>query len=448
MAWQLVVIDGADRGRFFVLPDEGTVTIGTNRKHADIAVNDLYVARIHCEVVVAEGAVTVRCTSNEHKVLVSNQAITEAPLPPGEVLRLGNTQFRLTPYDPDAEPEANPEDDEELVEIEILDEEPAPAIAGGTRATEATATGGTKLAEPPVKTGPLPNLWQEDLPQLSGYSLSHYQLGEVIGTGPCSAVFRARDMKTGLHVAMRVFPPTFPASEAEMQRFVQALRIVLPLRHRHLIALWNAGRTVPYCWVAMDLVEGQSLAEVLDEQQSPQESGWQDALRLGIHLTRVLNYIHHKRLYHGSVTPPNIRLRDDGVVKLGDLMLRRGLAGSALENAAHAQRLQVELPYFAPEQLAEQPSATIRTDVYSTAASMYARVTGRPPFLGASDEETLEQILTAPLPLVSHYEVEVPDVFEEVLITALSRRPEDRYPTPGDMLADLESVAETCEVEI
>jgi serine/threonine-protein kinase len=453
MSWQLVVVEGADRGRFFVLPDEGTVTIGTNRKHADIAVNDLYVARIHCEVVVGEGNVEVRATSSEHKVLVSNKAITEAALPPGEVLRLGNTQFRLIPYDPNAVEPEPAEDEEGLLEVEILPDEDEPSAATTARETKQAAVTAAKAptveAAPAIKSGPLPNLWLEDLPQLSGYALSHYHLGKALGTGPCSVVFRARDTKTGLHVAMRVFPPTFPINETEMQRFVQALRVVLPLRHRHLIALWNAGRTVPYCWVAMDLVEGPSLAEVLGRLQAPEPEGWKPALRLGVHLLRALNYVHHHRLAHGSVTPRNILLRQsDNIIKLGDLMLHRGLAGSALEAAGRAQRLEAELPYFAPEELDPNVAVTIRTDVYSAAACMYARITGHPPFEGATEAETTEQILTAPLPLVSQYGVTIPDAFEEVLITALSRRPEDRYPTPGDMLADLESIAETYEVEV
>jgi serine/threonine-protein kinase len=451
MGWQLVIVDGADRGRFFVLPDEGTVTIGTNRKHADIAVNDLYVARIHCEVVVAEGEVLVRSTSNEHKVIVANNAITEAPLPPGEVLRLGNTHFRLAPYDPEAPADTQADGDDDLVEVEILPDEEGPtATATATATTEAEIPQAVKApAEAAVKSGPLPSLWLEDLPQLTGHALSHYHLGEVIGSGPCSVVFRARDTKTGLHVAVRVFPPDFPANESEMQRFVQTLRVVLPLRHRHLVALWNAGRTVPYCWVAMDLVEGENFARLLDEHQTPEEFGWHSAVRLGVHLMRALNYIHHHRLAHGSVTPPNILFREaDGVVKLGDLMRHRALAGSALEQAGQAQRLKAELPYLAPEQVDFEPSVTIRTDIYSAAACMYARVTGRPPFLGESPEETTEQIRSAPLPLVSQYEVAVPDALEELLITALSRRAEDRYPTPGDVLADLESIAETYEIDV
>jgi serine/threonine-protein kinase len=446
MPWQLLVVEGADRGRFFVLPDEGTVTIGTNRKHADIAVNDLYVARIHCELVIAEGRVEVRTASAEHKFQIGNRTVTEGELPLGEVLRVGNTQFRLTPYDSDTTSGSTEEgEEEEVPEVEFVeDEEDAPGQQPAT-ATKTVATPAPVATVPK----PLPNLWLEDLPHLSGHMLSHYELGEVLGRGPCSVIFQAKDQKTGLTVAVRVFPPTFPANEGEMQRFVKALRYVLPLRHRHLVALWNAGRTVPYVWVAMDYVPGGSLANLLRELESPGKLSWKPALRIGIHIARALNYIHHHRLTHGNVTPSNILIREpDKVVKLGDLMLNKGLAGSVLEDGARARRMQAELPYLAPEQLGPEPTTSIRSDIYSLGAAMYGRITTKPPFLGDTEAETIEQIQTAPLPLVSQYGITIPDAFEEVLINTLSRRPEDRYETPADLLADLESIAETEGIEV
>jgi serine/threonine-protein kinase len=287
------------------------------------------------------------------------------------------------------------------------------------------------------------------LPELSGYVLNHYVLGKVLGTNATGAIFRARDLKTGLVVALRIISPEFPANEAEMQPFIKTLRLVLPLRHRNLVSMWNAGRTIPYCWLAVDYVEGENLASILTQLNPPGKFAWQYALHIGLHVARALNYVHRQKLAHGNVTPANILIRQaDKIVKLGDLMLFKALEGSALGRFVRGQTLKGDLPYFAPEQAIPNPRVDALTDIYSLGACLFARCTGQPVVQGRTVEEIVEQIHHGPMVRPRQYQSGIPDAFDDAVGKMLARRREDRYQSAADVVADLESIAEAEGVEV
>jgi pSer/pThr/pTyr-binding forkhead associated (FHA) protein len=463
MAWNLQVVDGADKGRSFTLLDDGIQIIGSNRKHTDICLHDLYVARVHCEVQVDGSRVLVRPTDpSSHPVLCNGQKVNERELLPGDVFRIGNTFLRLGVLATEKPEEELEEVEEEVAEeveevaeeaedydLEVIDEadDSAPVAADRTTVEHRRPRSPEAAARP--SSGKLPCLPLERMGELSGQQMAHYQIGPPLRSGPRSVVFRANDKKTGLVVALRVLSPQFPANDGEMQPFVKALRLVLPLRHRNLIALWNAGRNSPYCWIAMDYVEGESLAEVLQQLNPPGKFAWKYALRLGVHLARALNFVHHNRLAHGNVTPTNILIRgSDKVARLGDLMLARALEGSALDLATRKSRLLAELAYRSPEGTAGLSKADIVADIYSMGACMYARCTSRPPFQGRSVEETQALIHEGPLLALRQFQPAIPEAFEDIVARMLARSREERFRTPAEALAELESLAESEGVEV
>jgi hypothetical protein len=464
MSWQLLVTEGADKGRTFTLLDDGVTTIGSSRSRADVSLNDLYVHRTHCEIEVSGGSTLLRALDPSCPVLVRDHKVTEHELQSGDIFRIGNTYLRFEPLAATGDAVESGE-----YSVEIVDDDTATAPtaeapvlpAGGVTAPTAPAVSPVAArpaaAAPPLGqepapvavATPLPHLPAERLAELTGHILAHYEVGRVLGKGSSGVVFLARNRKTSLEVALRVLAPPFPANDGEMQAFIGALRVALPLRHRHLVSMWNAGRAGPYCWLAVDYVDGPSLAQVLKEVNPPGKLAWKHSLRLGVHVARALNYLACRKLSHGNVTPSNILIRtSDKCVRLGDLMMTKVLAGSCLGKATHHHRLLTELPYWSPEQASPRPVVDIRSDLYSLGACMYARCTGRPPFLGHAPEETVQLIHKAPLPLLQQYQPAIPDSFEEVVVRLLDRRPEDRYDAPATLIADLESIAEAEGVEI
>jgi serine/threonine protein kinase len=418
MVWRLFVSDGANQNTFFVLPGRGKVTLGRNQRQADFILNDLYVAHAHCHIEVADGRVLVRAASEGAVTLLNGVKISEQEMRPGDVLRVGNSHLRLEPHQtgPQHEPDA-------------------------------------QKAEPePERPRELPHLPLERLGELAGHTLSHYTLGEVIGQGHHGVVFRARHTKTGTELALKVLSPELPRGADEMRTFVQGLKAVLPLRHPNLVSLYNAGKTGPYCWLALEHVEGDSLAQALREPDARRRSHWKPALRVALHLAQALEQLRQHRLVHGNITPANVLLGRDSVgrnkaVKLNDLMLRQALEGSALEEVRRPRKLAAEAGYLAPEQT--RPGAPIDgvTDLYGLGAVIYARLTGGPPFQGDTPAETIRRINTQVPRKPIDVHSSIPHELSAAVMLLLARNPEDRCQSPRELLGLLGPLAEREEVE-
>jgi serine/threonine protein kinase len=417
MPWQFLVVDGADAERVFLLPESGVVLIGSSRAHADICLHDLYVGRTHCEVEVSPaGKVRVRNLRPADAILVNKIRIEEQELNVGDILRVGNSHLKLEPAS-----------------------EPEP-LSGSEPVAVATEAPPSAPEPKPEGPRPLPVLPPERLSELAGHVLSHYQLDELLNQNNSAAVFQARHRKTGQPVVLKVLSPRFPANADEMRRFIEVMRRALALRHENLVSLCGVGRTGPYTWIAREHVPGESLADVLErivrEKKKPK---WQSAVRLARQLGSALAYAHENRLRHGHLAPHNILINTETkTAKLANLLLDQALAGSQLLQTIRAERRSRDLGYFSPEQC--EPGAFVDelSDQYRLGALIYARLTGRPPFAGATPEETVRQIRSAPLVRPRELNQAIPPEVEAVVVRMLSRRQEDRYPNPAALLADLE----------
>jgi serine/threonine protein kinase len=417
MAWQLLVIDGADKDRFFPLPEEGLVSIGSSRKNADIVLHDLYVARVHCEIRIEDQRAVVSDLDTPGGTFLNGQKIKEQEIRLGDVLRIGNSHMRLDIMsDEEAQAVDVEEAEDEAVEIVEVEEEKSAA---------------------------------DRLAALVGQTLGNYEVGSLLGKGHHGMVFRARNVKTQQVVALKVLSPEFPANEGEMQPFVKTLKLALPFQHEHLVRLLGAGKTGGFCWLAQEYVEGESLTQVLERMGSPGKLTWKHALRLGLHVGQALAFIHKNRLIHGNLTPANILIRfSDKHFKLNDFLLSKAVEGSKLHAATMKPKLLAEMGYLAPEQTDPGAFVDNLADIYGLGALIYARMTCQPPFKGKTPEDTLAMIRKAKLIRPTEHQDAIPEELEDVVMKMLARRQEDRYERIRDVLADLNEIAEEEEVEV
>ena len=454
MPLRLYVVEGADKGRFFMLPEAGEVTIGSSRKNAEIALNDLYVARLHCQLEIAAGKIVLTDHDSPSGTLVNNQKVKDVELSKGDVIRMGNTQLRLEDAGVAAADEDVPEIDAEVlpeVEVEVLSEEAeAPetvtdVVADSKRETVA------KPAAPPAPSAPaakLPRLAREDLHKLTGHVLAHFQVGHMLVRGFHGAVFQAQNQKDGKWVALKVLAPDFPANEAEMERFTATVKKVLLVRHPNLVGIHGVGKTGPYCWIAMEHVDSDSLPDVIGILSRVRNIEWRLPYRVALHIGRALQCAHEHKIFHANITPRSILWQArDKVAKLADLGLASALQGSVLRKNVLREKIETEIFYMAPEQT--QPGRFVDgfNDVYSLAVVVYALSSGHLPFVGASQAETLRKIRdAAPVPL-SHYQPEIPPQFEKVILKALAKTRTEGYQSPAEFLADLQQVPQAQEIE-
>ncbi|HEV3256664.1 MAG TPA: FHA domain-containing serine/threonine-protein kinase [Gemmataceae bacterium] len=381
---RLRVTAGPDRGLSFELPETGLRNIGRVPVHNEIRLHDPSLCRVHCQVKVDQGRVVLSDLDSETGTFVNGARITRQELKHADVIRIGNTELCLE------------------------------AIGEPKRPTQESAA-----PAPLSATG---------LSQLAGTRLGHYEMGPVVGRGRRGLVFRAHDTKQDHSVALKVLRRDFPRSEDELNRFIETMRAMVPLRHPNLVTIYSVGRAGPHCWVAMEYVRGESLAHMIQRIGAASPPGWQQAFRLATHGGRALHFAGQHQLAQGPVSPADVLFRTtDHLFKLSDRILTPALAGSHLQQAALAQTTDDDLPYLAPEQTHLGSHADGRSAIYNLGAMVYALLTGR-PFAGQPAAPRQAQ-------------PDMPDAFEQVVLKMLATRPEDRHQTPAELLADLARVA-------
>jgi serine/threonine protein kinase len=393
MSRRLVVTAGPDKGRIFELKTGETLLLGRSQA-TQTRLTDPRVSRVHCEVQVEEDRVTVVDANSAAGTLVNGQRVNEQPLGTGDTIQVGDTQLHF--------------------------EDGQTAVAPATR----QSFGG------------------EPLSSLTGQTLAHYEIGQVVAKGQSASVFRARDTKDGKEVALKVLRPEFSQDEEEMQRFVRAIKTVLPLRHPNLVALYGAGKAGPHCWIAMEFVEGESLTQVIQRIGVAGMLDWRHALRVAVHVARALEYAHSQQIIHRNVSPPNILVcSEDKVAKLGDLMLAKALDGVLAQQVTRPGALVGDVNYMSPERTRSSTEGVDgRSDIYSLGATVYALLTGRPPFADDSLVETIAKIRKADPEKPKKYQMSIPDLFEGTVLKMLAKRPEHRHQTAGELVKDLERV--------
>ena len=299
--------------------------------------------------------------------------------------------------------------------------------------------------EAPEPVG-LPQLPLDRMHGLVGREIGRYSLEQVLGRGHHGVVFRARERDGGPQVALKVLSPTFPHDDKELHRFSEVVKTWLTLRHPNLVAVQNAGRSGPYCWIALELVEGESLDQLL--RRTGTLLDWKLAVRAGVHLGRALQATRERRIIHGSVNPRNILLRRaDGAFGLNDALFSKVLEKSILYRDSLDGRVEAEAAYLSPEQLDGGMSFVDHLcDLYSLGVVVYVLVTGRPPFQGETVEETFDLIRTGSPTQPRKYQKAIPREFERTILKMIARNQEDRYQSPDELLVDLNRIAVTNRV--
>jgi serine/threonine-protein kinase len=312
---------------------------------------------------------------------------------------------------------------------------------GDSEASTMEPTPAQRLAPAAVAAKPLP--------ALVGQTLGHYAIEALIAKGASGAVFRVRDTKDDQVLALKVLNPEFSTNDEEMKRFIRAMKTVLPLRHPNLVNLQGAGRAGPYCWIAMEYVDGESMTQVIRRIGVAGMLDWRIAYGVAVHIGRALEYAHENSIIHRNVMPANILLRsEDKVAKLGDLMLAKALEGTLAQQITKPGELVGDIAYMAPERTRGTADVDGRADLYGLGATLYALLTGRPPFTADSMPELITKIRTAEPEKPKKYQLSIPDMLQGTVLRLLAKRPEERYQTAQELLTDLERTGKFAGVKV
>ena len=265
-------------------------------------------------------------------------------------------------------------------------------------------------------------------------SFGGYELLAEIGRGGMGVVYRARHKSLGATVAVKMIRASQLASSDEVRRFYQEAREAARLTHSHIVKVHDVGECDGQHYLAMDLVEGTTLASLLSEAE-PMEP--ESAAAMLADLARAVHYLHTQGIIHRDLKPSNVLVDRDGAPHLTDFGLIKVLSGDSRDTTTGTI---IGTPcYMSPEQARGQSAhVTVRSDVYSLGAMLYEMLTGRPVFREENPLDTLLCVLEREPQLPRKLNPRVPDDLEQICLRCLEKKPERRYASAAEVAEDLE----------
>ena len=267
-----------------------------------------------------------------------------------------------------------------------------------------------------------------------GSELGGYRLGEPLGRGGTSVVYRAEHVRLGRAAAMKLL--SAGVGEADFrERFLRESQVAAALDHPSIVPVYDAGEAEDgLLYIAMAHIEGSDLKTLLAEEG---KLPVRRALRIVGQIGAALDAAHSRGLVHRDVKPANILVAEGDRAYLSDFGVAKHLASNGMTRTGS---FIGTIDYCAPEQI-EGRDVDSRTDVYALACVLYECLTGEPPFSRPSEVAVLNAHLHAPPPKLTRAAPDLPAGLESVIEKALSKTPLDRYPTCGEFLAAARAAA-------
>ncbi len=299
---------------------------------------------------------------------------------------------------------------------------------------------------------------------LRGRRLGTYQIVSQLGAGGMGEVYRAKDLKLGREVAIKVLPERFTADPLRLARFKREARVLAALNHPRIAAIYDLEEAGETFFLVLELVEGETLAHRL--ARGPLRID--ESLAIAMQIGEALEAAHAKGIVHRDLKPSNVILQraarrdsppDDTValvqpsdsisVKVLDFGLAKASAALAesptvtADGTGHAV-IMGTTPYMSPEQ-ARGHAVDTRTDMWSAGIVLYEMVAGRVPFTAQEAHAVLYSIVHSPHEPLTALRTDVPIELDRIVGKVLSKSPGERYQHVDELLVDLRKLQKELE---
>ncbi|HYX25261.1 MAG TPA: protein kinase [Thermoanaerobaculia bacterium] len=268
-----------------------------------------------------------------------------------------------------------------------------------------------------------------------GSTIFRYKVLERLGGGGAGVVYKAEDTRLERLVALKFLSSYRAGNEADKRRFLREARVSSALDHPNICTVYEVDETEDgRLFIAMALCEGETLKRRIERGPLPLA----ETVDVAAQIASGLAAAHAKGIVHRDVKPANVIVAPDGRVKIVDFGIAKLPDQSRLTRDGTAVGTA---GYMAPEQI-RGDAVDARTDVWALGVVLYEMVTGRSPFPAETDHDRIRGILSRDPEPLAVLRRDVPASLERIVVRALAKRPEDRYPRMEELRADLLRAAE------
>jgi len=258
-----------------------------------------------------------------------------------------------------------------------------------------------------------------------------YELIELIGFGGMAIVFKARDILENKFVAIKILKDEFLSNDDFKRRFRNESKAIAVLSHPSIVKIFDVNFSDNIQYIVMEYIDGITLKEYIGQQGTVK---WKEAVHFTVQILRALQHAHDNGIVHRDVKPQNVMLLEDGTIKVMDF----GIARFARETGKTLTDKAIgSVHYISPEQ-AKGETTDEKTDIYATGVIMYEMLTGKVPFDGETPVSIAIKQMQLEPQRPKDINPEIPTGLEEIILRAMQKDPQLRYPTASEMLLDID----------
>ena len=255
---------------------------------------------------------------------------------------------------------------------------------------------------------------------------NRYKLLREAGSGGMAWVYLGKDLLDGRNVAIKVLYPQYAEDMAYIQRFIREAKLALGLDAPHIVQVLDYGADRDVQYLVMEYIEGKNIKEILDIQGP---LPYQEVLSIASQVAMALHRANERGIVHRDIKPQNLMITTEGTVKVLDFGIARMRALPSITQSGF-----VGSPYYISPEQAMGENVDIRSDIYSLGVVIYEMLTNSLPFEASSPWSIISQHIASAPSMAPLDEIDMPPAVKQLIMKALSKRPEDRFQSPEDLL--------------
>jgi serine/threonine-protein kinase len=269
---------------------------------------------------------------------------------------------------------------------------------------------------------------------VTGQTILHYEVREVLGEGSMGVVYKALDRKLDRLVALKFLPAHLAAVPERVERFLQEATALSVVNHPHIATIYDIEQLGQQRFLVLEYLSGGTLKARLDPaQQGGQLLPIDSVVEYGLQVAEGLAHAHRRGIVHRDIKASNLLLTDEGRVKITDFGVAKLSRASGRTTPGS---LIGTIRYMSPEQ-AQGMEADARSDIFSFGVVLFELASARLPFEAENDAALLVKIVSSPAPPLRAVRPDVPEALERIVSRALMKRPEGRYQSATEIADEL-----------